>query len=110
MNIIKKHDAIQNFTTENGLEHKMAPKLSLQSRFMIVGLWTCLTPYRHRPVRRGVRGVRSNPPFSVATPTFDDHFQQKSRPVHCTLDVMHVPMLIVQNCTRLYCLDLAYQC
>ena len=33
--------------------------------------------------------------------------------VHRTLDEMHVhihvPMLIVQNCTRLYCLDLANQ-
>ena len=43
----------------------------------------------------------------------DDHFQLESRLVlmhcTCTLDEIHVPMLIVHNCTRLYCLDLAYQ-
>ena len=60
-----------------------------------------------------LRGGSIKPHFLQPRPLFDDHFQLESGIVlvHCTLDEIHVPMLIVhvQNCTRLYCLDLAYQ-
>jgi hypothetical protein len=45
----------------------------------------------------GSRGFGRIPLFLRPHPIFDDHFQLKSKLelVHCTLDEIHVPMLIV---------------
>ena len=62
-------------------------ELNMHSRIITLAPEVCTGPY--------AGGFSRTTPFPRPRPLSDDHFQLEGRLVHCTLDEIHVQMLIV---------------